>query len=222
MNHNKITIKEHGLGMKGFVQIKRLVEGTADAARTLAAEIALLRKEAIFAELREDYQTAGRLVAEAAQLYREYLLFLQERTLGVASENHNLVMASTDRGANLILRALGNGNSDLTTYSLAITHGELGTGNDTPAAGDTGNETAADRQTLTLASMTSLTGLKLQFFWADAELANGTYSEIATFANGSSGLGTGRIINRALLLPTYTKASAEDTTMEINFTLTPL
>lgn len=222
MKHNHYKYNEPAIGIKGFVQIKRLAAGAAEIARAQASEIRELRKHSIFAALNEDFHTERRLKQDAAKLYREFLQAIQNKTLSVAAENRNLVVTSTDRGVNLILRTLGNANADMTTYGLSITHGELGTGNTAPASTDTGLTTPADRQLLTLASMNSLTSLKLQFFWADAELANGTYKEIGTFAAGSSGLGTGQMINHALLTPNYTKASSEDTTMEINFQLTAI
>jgi hypothetical protein len=43
----------------------------------------------------------------------------------------------------------------ISSYSLAITHGELGTGNTAPAESDTALTTAADRQTITLLTVSA-------------------------------------------------------------------
>jgi hypothetical protein len=108
----------------------------------------------------------------------------------------------------------------ISSYSLAITHGELGTGNTAPAESDTALTTAADRQTITLLTVSASNQITAQFFWADAELANATYREFGMFAAGTNlTLGNGQLFNHALLSPVYTKATAEDTTVEAIVTI---
>jgi len=126
----------------------------------------------------------------------------------------NLVVSSSNYGRNLIAQRLASIN----TYSLNITHGELGTGTVAPTNNDTALATPADRVATTYKSVTNNVVL-LQFFWSDADLANGTYREFGTFIDGSAALGSGQLFNRALFGTAYTKAAGEDTTVEVEFTI---
>ena len=117
-------------------------------------------------------------------------------------------------GRNIIARRLGSDN----TYSLNVTHGEIGTGTNAPTNGDTALQTPSVRVATTLATITNNI-VNLQFFFSDATLPNGTYREFGTFIDGTSTLGSGRLFNRALFSTAYTKASGEDTTVEVEFTI---
>jgi len=132
--------------------------------------------------------------------------------LGVATETRNVVVTSDQRGRNLIIQHLKGSHA----HELEITHGEIGTGQTSPAASDTALTTATDRKAKALASITAANSITLQFFWADAELSNGTYYECGTYSDSSSlTLGDGRLFNHALFSPSYVKASGEDTTMQV-------
>lgn len=127
----------------------------------------------------------------------------------------NLIMLGTNTGKTLILQRLAGIN----TYSLNITHLDIGTGTTSPAVTDTALTTAVARASTPVATIVGNT-LSLQFFLTDAELANGSYKEIGTFVDGSAGLGTGKIFNHALFGVTYVKATGEDTTIQVDFSLT--
>jgi len=127
----------------------------------------------------------------------------------------NLVVTGTGGyGRNIIARRLGSDN----TYSLNITHGEIGTGTNAPTNGDTALQTPTVRVATTLAIVTNNI-VNLQFFFSDATLPNGTYREFGTFIDGTATLGSGRLFNRALFSTAYAKASGEDTTVEVEFTV---
>lgn len=126
----------------------------------------------------------------------------------------NLIVSSSNRGRNLIAQRLASINS----YSLNVTHGELGTGTTAPANNDTALMSPSDRVATTYKSVTN-NAVLLQFFWSDADLANGTYREFGTFIDGSATLGSGQLFNRALFGTPYTKATGEDTTVEVEFTI---
>ncbi|MCP6719747.1 MAG: hypothetical protein KJI72_00255 [Patescibacteria group bacterium] len=127
----------------------------------------------------------------------------------------NLVVSSSDHGRNLIAQRLAGTN----TYTLNITHGEIGTGTATPLNNDTALQTPTLRKAKTLESVSNNI-VTIQFFMSDAELADGTYNEFGTFVDGSATIGTGQLFNRALFATPYIKASGEDTTVEVEFTIT--
>ncbi len=128
----------------------------------------------------------------------------------------NLIVNNDGRGKNLIAQRLVGVN----TYSLNVTHGELGTSIGTPTAADTALGTPAARTTKALGSIGStLNEAQLQFFWTDSQLANGTYYEFGTFVDGLSGTSTGQMFNHILFSTPYTKATGEDTTVEVDFTI---
>lgn len=126
----------------------------------------------------------------------------------------NLIMLGTDTGKDLILDRLAGTN----TYSLNITHADIGTGTNTPTVSDTQLQTASARTTVATASVSGNV-LTLQFFWADANLSNATYREFGTFCDGTASVNTGRIFNRILFGTAYTKATGEDSTIEVTFTI---
>ena len=127
----------------------------------------------------------------------------------------NMVMLGANTGKDIILDRLNSEN----TYSLNITHADIGTGTTPAAASDTALETAVARATKAT-GVVSGGVLSLQFFYADANLANGTYREFGSFVDGSASVDTGQIFNRALFGSPYTKATGEDTTIELDITIT--
>lgn len=127
----------------------------------------------------------------------------------------NLVVSSANYGRNIICQRLAGTN----TYSLNITHGEIGTGSTAPANSDTGLVSGVARSGDPFASVVNNV-VTIQFFFGDAQLADGTYREFGTFIDGTITLGTGQLFNRILFSPVYTKATGEDTTCEVEFTIT--
>ncbi len=127
----------------------------------------------------------------------------------------NRIMLGTNTGKTLILQRLIGTN----TYSLNIKYGEIGTGSTTPADSDVALTTPTVRVALANGSISSNIA-SLFFFFSDATLANGTYYEFGSFVDGTSTIGTGKIFNHALFTVAYTKATGEDTTVQLDITIT--
>jgi hypothetical protein len=126
----------------------------------------------------------------------------------------NRIMLGTYTGKDQILKRLIGDN----TYTLNITHAELGTGSTTPADGNTALGAPVTREAKTTASIASNVAT-FQFFFPSVDLPNGSYNEFGTFIDGSASLSSGKIFNRALFGSTYTKATNEDTTVQLDITI---
>lgn len=126
----------------------------------------------------------------------------------------NLVMLGTNTGRTLVLQRLASIN----TYSLNLTHADVGTGTNSPATSNTALQTPVARAAVATGAVSGAVAT-LQFFFSDAVLANGTYNEFASFVDGSASVSTGKIFNRALFGVAYTKGTGEDTTIELQITL---
>lgn len=128
----------------------------------------------------------------------------------------NKIMFGTFTGADGILKRLGGNN----TYSLNILYGEIGKGTATPTTGDTALGTPILRVGSPVISQVGGV-LTFQFFFPDGALPNDVYAEVGSFIDGLLGtLGSGIIFNHALFATLYTKGSNEDTTVQMDFTLT--
>ncbi|GIW70355.1 MAG: hypothetical protein KatS3mg101_1102 [Patescibacteria group bacterium] len=123
----------------------------------------------------------------------------------------NLIVVGSDTGKNLILKRLAGVN----TYTLNITHADIGTGQNPPSSSDTTLQTPVARGTIGGYYFSGNNIVTLQFFFSDALLPNGTYYEFGTFIDGTGTVSTGRLFNRALFGTPYTKSSGEDTTVEV-------
>jgi hypothetical protein len=126
----------------------------------------------------------------------------------------NLIVSGTDTGRNLIAQRLGGVN----TYTLNITHADIGTGTNPPQNSDTQLQTPTVRVAKT-SQIISNNIVTLQFFFPDAALPNGTYTEFGTFIDGTETLSSGQLFNRVLFGTAYVKASGEDTTIEVEITI---
>lgn len=115
----------------------------------------------------------------------------------------NKVSTADTHGLNIIARRL-SGN---TAYDIVITQAKIGTGTTAPTESDTDLEATA-LSGIPLANQ-GYSGAQatLEFFIPDVDLADGTYTEFGIFAED-------QLIARSLILPTYTKASNEDTSIE--------
>lgn len=122
---------------------------------------------------------------------------------------NNIVVDGTDTGFNLILDRLNGTN----TYSLNISHLDIGDSNTTPTASDTTLGNALARTSKTSGSIAG-SSLTLRFFFADVDLANDTYEEVGLFIDGTSSVDTGQMFSHALFGSSYTKSTGEDTTIE--------
>lgn len=127
----------------------------------------------------------------------------------------NLVMLGTDTGKELILDRL----NAINTYSLNITHAELGSGTTPPTNGDVALQTPLARSPK-VTGVVNVNILTLQFFFADVDLPNGTYNEFGAFIDGSGTIGSGRIFDRSIFGVPYVKSSSEDTTVQLDITIT--
>jgi hypothetical protein len=121
---------------------------------------------------------------------------------------NNIVVDGTDTGFNLILDRLNSTN----TYSLNITHLDIGTNATAPALSDT--LTGAVARTAKATGVVAGSTLTLRFFFASADLANGTYNDIKLAVDGTATVNTGRCFTRALFGTVYVKGTNEDTTLE--------
>lgn len=126
----------------------------------------------------------------------------------------NLVMLGVNTGKDLILDRLNGDN----TYSLNITHAELGTGTTPPTIADIALETPSARSPVAT-GVVSGNVLTMQFFFADGDLPNGTYGEFGAFVDGTLTLSSGRIFDRVLFGLPFVKGSAEDTTVQLDITI---
>lgn len=132
---------------------------------------------------------------------------------------NNKIMKTDTRGVNLIVRAMIGD----TTYGVEITHAKIGTGTNVVTESDT------DLQTPTTIGgvnpsiprgdkyIVSVNIAHVEFFLSNADLPNGTYSEWALFT-GVYGVNE-KMFARALITPTYSKATNQDTTIVHEITL---
>lgn len=119
-------------------------------------------------------------------------------------------MVGTNTGINLIIRRL----LSINTYTLNINWGAIGTNGTAVAASDTQLGTETLRTTVALASQGALNLASFQFFFPDANLANGTYREFGMFIDGTATANSGQIFNHALFTTPYVKAGGTDTTVQ--------
>ena len=121
----------------------------------------------------------------------------------------NLIVSSNGHGLNLVGRALLGDN----TYPLEITQAKIGTGDTAPALTDTDLVTTVLSGIIKSNETITNNEIILEFFLSDLELTNGTYKEFGIFAGD-------QLFARALISPTYTKSSNEDTTVDYTITFT--
>lgn len=122
----------------------------------------------------------------------------------------NIIVANTGHGINLIMRHLTGDDA----LSLAITQCKFGTGTTTPTINDTDLETPVVDSVPPANQSVSSTSGTLEFFLSDLNLPNGTYTEFGIFMGN-------RLWARALISPSYTKSSNEDTSIEYITVITP-
>jgi hypothetical protein len=135
----------------------------------------------------------------------------------VEVEQKNLVVASLNYGFDILVQYLISAYTGNFAFPLGISWGEIGTGVTAPTAADTALTTPTNRSSITYAADLGFNEAQLQFFFPDATLANGTYTEFGTFIGGSSLIGSGNMFNHALFASPYSKSAGTDTTCEIDF-----
>lgn len=131
----------------------------------------------------------------------------------VGAWSDNTIMNSTGRGLQMLMERL----SGSTTYTGIINYGGIGTSATAPATSDT-QLTAEVARTIIATGTLSGNVLTCKFFFADANLTNGTYREFGTFIDGTATLNSGRIFNHALFGTAHTKSTGEDTTVQVDIT----
>lgn len=134
--------------------------------------------------------------------------------LRVSKWYKNLIVSGDNTGRNLIAQRLAGVN----TYSLNITHADIGTGTTSPSNSDTQLATPVARAPVSSQAISNNV-VTLRFFFANALLPNGTYTEFGTFIDGSGTVSTGKLFNRLLFGAAYTKAAGEDSTFEVEITI---
>jgi hypothetical protein len=134
----------------------------------------------------------------------------------VEVEQENLIVDSPSYGIDILVQYLISAFIGSFNFPSGIAWGELGTGNTTPSAGDTGLTTPTNRAAVSYAADFGLNTAQLQFFFPDAVLANETYYECGSFIGGDSTIGTGNMFNHALFATPYSKSAGSDTTLEID------
>lgn len=217
----KITQQENLKGITGKYIVKRYKAGAVDKAQPFFDRAVTLKNREAWVLFTIDKLGAGWLMPYARRLQRKWLeledkanTILQANFLGIGAETENLVVSQANHGRNLVCQRLAG----LTTYTLAISHFEIGTSATAPTNSDT-DLTAAVARAATSYYSISNNVLTLRFFLADASLANGTYREMGTFIDGTITIGTGQMWNHALFSSAYVKATGEDTTVELIITV---
>jgi len=132
-----------------------------------------------------------------------------KKVLRVSDWNENLVVLNEGSGMNLLAkRLIGE-----TTYDLKITQAKIGDDNTAATDDDTdlGN-TILDGIVVATATETGTSQITLEFFIADAELAEDDYEEFGIFCGN-------QLFARSVISPTHTKSVGEDTSVEyqVNF-----
>lgn len=122
----------------------------------------------------------------------------------------NTVVLSKDRGRNLIIKRLAGKN----TYSLNITHIDIGFSDTSPTEDD---QTLGDAQARMIAFVeeTTLSSVTFHSFFPDDQTPNGTYHEVGAYVDGDNSVDTGRLFNRVLFTTSLEKNSGTDTTVRV-------
>jgi len=197
-----------GLRIQGKIKINAYRAGMVEAVTPLLQEIKALR--AISREPGDFRRNAvATLKSEIERIKAEYFL-------GIAVETRNLIMDSPGYGLDLLIQRLVGIN----TYSGNIQWIELGTGTTTPTVNDTGLTTPSLRLAVSYQEDFGATEAVVQAYVSDANLPNGTYAEVGSFVDGTSSIGSGQIFNHALLSPAYSKVAGQDSTVEIDVSIT--
>lgn len=140
----------------------------------------------------------------------------------VEAEQRNKIVDSNNCGIDLLIQWMISGLNSAIAFPIGPQWGEIGTGTTPPALSDVALQSPVLREALSYAADNSFSQAQLQFFFPDALLANGSYTEFGTFVGISSTIGTGQLFNRALFSSPYSKSSGNDTTVEVDITVANL
>jgi hypothetical protein len=139
----------------------------------------------------------------------------------VCVRDHNIIVDSPDCGFDLIRQWLISALIGSNPFPYGPGYGEIGTGTTAVATTDTALATSVARTAISNAvNNGSGSTAILQFYFSDAILANTTYHEFGTFVGGGLTIGSGQMFNHVLFTSPYIKSSGNDTTCEVDFSLT--
>lgn len=204
---NNQTINEKTKGITGTIRVRRYQPGTIALASPYYKAADTLKK---MAEASTEYDR-GILLERMGTFKARAQEILDAGFIELAVVQKNLIVSSTGgTGKNLLARALGSDN----TYTPNIGYGEIGTGSTAPAMADVALTTPTVRAAVSTADISNNI-VTLRFFYSDATLANGTYTEFGTFCGGSITIGTGKMFNHALFTSSYSKAAGQDTSVDV-------
>jgi hypothetical protein len=189
-----------GLRIRGKITINTYRAGMVEAATPLLEERARCRAQGIIP------LTLDRAIEAVKAAY-----FIR-----TAVECPNLVMDSPGYGLDLIIQRLVGIN----TYSLNLSYIELGTGTATPTVNDTALTTPVIRLPVSFQQDYGTTDAIVQAYVSDANLPNGTYTEVGAFVDGSTTIGSGQIFNHSLLSSSYIKVNGQDSTVQVDVNIT--
>jgi hypothetical protein len=125
----------------------------------------------------------------------------------------NKVVTSEARGLSIVLDRL----AEINTYSLNITHAEIGDDNTAATAADTSLGNGLVRVSKTTAERSG-NQVTFRFFFPDATTPDDTYEEIGLFIDGTATLDSGRIFNHLIFGIPMVKATGEDYTIVARIT----
>lgn len=154
------------------------------------------------------------LLARGRVTIRQYRAGTKELLREIVQDN--LIMQGSGTGKDLFIQRL----IGVVTYTATINYGCIGTGSAAPAASDTQLAAEVARVVWSTASESGYNQATFQFFFPDANLANGTYNEFGMVVDGTASANTGRLFNRALFATPYAKVAGTDTTVQVDITLT--
>jgi len=126
----------------------------------------------------------------------------------VSPIHENLVMNGTNTGIQLIAQNLVLD----TPLQLKIDSLSIGSGVTPPSQNDVDLETPVVTNVILRTKAHLGASAQFDFFITDAQLPNGTYTEVGIFANG-------QIFARSIIDPEFTKASNEDVTITYSVNL---
>ena len=207
-----VAIRE-GLKITGKITIDTYRAGMVEAITPLLDDLRNKRQLSSLGDPNRYYAVVTRKRIE--QLKEQIEAIKSTFHIKTAVECPNLIMDSPNYGLDLIIQRLTGNN----TYSGNILWIEIGTGSTTPTVNDTALTTPTLRAAVNFQEDYGTTDAIVQCYITDAQLANATYTEVGSFVDGTSAIGSGQIFNHALLSPTYGKVPGTDTTLQIDINI---
>ncbi len=136
----------------------------------------------------------------------------------IAAEQDNTIMSGSGTGTDILGQWFGSTYlvaQGASVVPIGINYGAIGTGSTTPTTADTQLTTEYARASISFYQNSGFILPTLQFFFSDAQLANGSYPECGLFANATATANSGNIFNHALFSTPYAKTAGTDTTVQV-------